>query len=556
MVEDAESISFQQLFKKINLTKIIGEIFQAKVIEITRDYIYLDIGFKSIAVCESKEILDPYGNPTLKKGDEVEVLITGINESTGQAIASITQATQLKAWRKALEAYKNGTPVVGKVVMKVKGGLQVDIGIPAFLPQSQVDVVPTKNLDKFIGQQLEFLITKINENQGNVVVSRKGFLLAKRQELRSETLKLIQEGLIIEGTVKGFTDYGAFVDIGGVEGFLHISDISWGRCNHPSEKLQVGQKIVVVVLKFDPEKERISLGLKQLQPDPWLSVHEKYFIGSRAQGRAVEVTPDGGIIVEVEEGIEAFIPSTELSWTKKVPNVSRIVADRERVEFLITEIDESINMLRGSIKQLYPSPWEELTKKIQVGSRLKAPITSVTDFGIFVRLTPEIDGLVHSSDFSWTKKITNPKQIHSMFKKGQEVEVIVLDIDPVAEKVSLGIKQLTPDPWPDIASRYPKGRRVKAKVKQILDFGIIVELEEDLDGLIHLSELDIQKGEDLKSKYPEGTEIECEVIKVDHAQRRLGLSEKACKRKEVQGATTHSGAVTFLDILKQKLQKE
>ncbi|MCS6961619.1 MAG: 30S ribosomal protein S1 [Deltaproteobacteria bacterium] len=556
-MEDSNQISFEALFKKGNLSKIVGSIVTGTVIDIAKDYIYLDIGFKSVAVCEANEFYDP-GSQTLsiQRGSTVEVLITGVDEVSGRAYASALQAKNYRAWQNVLRAYENGESVRGKVIMKVKGGLQVDIGIPAFLPQSQVDIVPIKNLDKFIGEEIECKITKINEGAGNIVLSRKAHLQAKKEELKLETLKLLQEGLIVEGTVKSLTDYGAFVDIGGVEGLLHLSDISWGRINHPSEKLEVGQKIVVVVLKYDAEKERINLGLKQLQADPWISVHEKYFVGSKVTGKAVEVTPDGGIILEVEEGIEAYVPASELSWTKKVPNVSRIVSEREKVDVVITAIDENINMLRASIRQLYPNPWEELQKKFQVGSRVKAPITSVTDFGIFVRLTDDIDGLVHVSDFSWTQKIQNPKQIYSMYKKGQEVEVMVLEIDPVLEKVSLGIKQLTPDPWPDIVARYPKGRKLKVKVKQVLDFGVIVQLEPELDGFIHVSELDLPKGEIIKNKYPEGAEIEAEVIKVDNSQRRIGLSEKALKRKEVEGVSSFSGSVTFLDILKQKLQKE
>lgn len=550
------SSNFEELFKQRSFSKLIGSIVTGTVINVAKDGIYLDIGFKSVAVCDVKEFIGPSGSVEVSVGDSVEVLITGTNEVTGKAQASRTQAKQYKVWQQVLKAYETGESVRGKVVMKVRGGLQVDIGIPAFLPQSQVDLAPVKNLDKYIGEEYEFKVTKINEAAGNVVLSRKAYLQAKKEELKSETLKVLQEGLIVEGTVKGLADYGAFVDIGGVEGLLHLSDISWGRVNHPSEKLQVGQKVVVVVLKYDPEKERINLGLKQLQADPWISVHEKYFPGMRVSGKAVEVTPDGGIIIEVEEGIEAYVPATELSWTKKVPNVSRIVADRENVEVVITAIDENINMLRASIRQLYPNPWEELQKQFQVGTRFKGPVTSVTDFGIFVRLTNDIDGLVHVSDFSWTQKIQNPKQIYSMFKKGQEVEVVVLEIDPVSEKVSLGIKQLTPDPWPEIVARYPKGRKLKVKVKQALDFGVVVELEEGLDGFIHISELDMAKGDDLKTKYKEGTEIEAEVIKVDNSQRRIGLSEKATKKKEVEGPTSFSGSVTFLDILKQKLPKE
>ncbi|MCS6894025.1 MAG: 30S ribosomal protein S1 [Deltaproteobacteria bacterium] len=557
MAVDSNSGNFESLFKRTQFSKLVGTVVRGRVVNVTKDFVYLDIGFKSLAESDVSEFLDADGNLIVAKGDVVDVMITSLNELTGKARGSALQAKQFKIWQKVLDAYKQGLPVKGKVVMKVRGGLQVDIGIPAFLPQSQVDLSQSKNLDKFIGEELEFLITKVNESLGNVVLSRKAFLQQRREALKLETLKLIQEGLIVEGTVKGLADYGAFVDIGGVEGLLHISDISWGRVTHPSEKLTVGQKLVVVVLRYDPEKERINLGLKQLQADPWISVHEKYLVGSRVTGTAVEVTPDGGIILEVEEGIDAYVPATELSWTKKVPNVSRIVADREKIDVVITAIDENINMLRASIKQLYPNPWEELTKKISVGSRIKAHVTSVTDFGIFVRLHEDIDGLIHVSDFSWTQKITNPKQIYSMFKKGQEVEAVVLEIDPVAEKVSLGIKQLTPDPWNDIVARYPKGRKVRGKVKQVLDFGLVVELEKDLDGFVHVSELEIQKGEDLRSKYPDGTELELEVIKVDNNQRRIGLSEKSLRRKEIEGvSTSFTGSVTFLDLLKQKLQKE
>jgi small subunit ribosomal protein S1 len=553
---EESNLNFEALLRQSQLKPTSKEVVSGTIVEIGKDYVTLDIGFKGPAFCPLSELKLELEKAGLKVGDQIDVIVTSMDDFGGKIYVSYDQACQFKFLKRMADCLNQRLPVKGKVMFKVKGGLQVDVGGPAFLPASQVDLVQHKNLDKFLGQEFEFLVIKIDEAKGSVIVSRKALLEERKEKLRSETLKVLQEGLIVEGTVKSLVDYGAFIDIGEVEGLLHVSDISWGRISHPSEKLQVGQKIVVVVLKYDPEKERLNFGLKQLQPDPWLSVYEKYSVGQKVKGKAVEVTPDGGIILEVEEGIDCFIPSSELSWTKRVPNVSKIVADRQELEVMITSIDNNIGMLRGSLRQLFPNPWEEVLKKYPVGSVVKAPVTSVTDFGIFLRLTDEIDGLVHVSDFSWTHRITNPKQIHQLFRKGQVVEAKVLEIDPQAEKVSLGIKQLTPDPWSDIVARYPKGRRVKCKVKVILDFGLVVELEPELDALIHISELEVPKGEKLESIYPIGSELEAEVIKIDHQQRRISLSVKSLKRKEVEAPVmSGSGTVTFLDILKQKLQR-
>ncbi|NMC64425.1 MAG: 30S ribosomal protein S1 [SAR324 cluster bacterium] len=464
----------------------------------------------------------------------------------------------MKIWQHVEDIFAENGTIEGRVVQKVKGGLQVDIGVPAFLPGSQIDIRPHRNLDKFIDQVFTFKVLKITRDKGNIVLSRRAVLMSERDELRSETLKVLQEGVVMEGIVKNVTDYGAFIDLGGIDGLLHISDVTWGRINHPSERLTVGERIPVVVLKYDKEKERVSLGMKQLTQDPWLSIHERYAIGSRGVGKVLSVS-DQGVLVELENGVDGFIYPADLSWTKKVRHPSKIVSEGATIEAAVLAIEEDQRRVRLGLKQLQPNPWTELSNLHPIGSKIKGKVRSITDFGIFIEVEEGIDGLVHVSDFSWTKRIKDPKEIQEMFSKGQEVEAVILDIDADNERLSLGIKQLSPDPWEAIPQRYPVGSKVKGTVTSITEFGIFVEIESGIEGLIHTSQTGLEKGEDLAEKFPVGSPIDSEVINIDREERRISLSIRAIKRRQDKESQMgefieeSSGVVTFGDLIREKL---
>lgn len=532
-----------------------GKVVKGTVTDVSREVVSIDIGFKSEGVVPSSQFQDEKGAIVAKPGDQVQVFIVALENEFGQVVLSKEKADQKRVWDHVEDAYRNGTLVRGKVVQKVKGGLQVDIGIPAFLPGSQIDIRPHRNLDKFLEQVFDFKVLKITRDKGNIVLSRRAVLMTERDQLRTQTLKVLQEGVIMEGIVKNVTDYGAFVDLGGIDGLLHITDISWGRINHPSEKLSVGQTVPVVVLKYDGEKERVSLGMKQLTPDPWVTVHERYPVGGRVKGRVTSLT-DYGSFIALEEGVEGLIHVSEMSWTKKVRHPSKVMNVGDEVEALILGIDGEQQRISLGLKQLMPNPWDELRVTHPIGSKVKGKVRSITDFGIFVGIEDGIDGLVHISDFSWTKRIKDPKEIHDLFKKGDEVEAVVLDIDASNERLSLGVKQLESDPWETIAQRYPVGVKVKGKVSSVTEFGIFVEIEDGIEGLIHNSQLGLDRGEDIQALYPLESQIECEVINIDREERRISLSIKAIKRRQEKEQMAEymedtSTALTFGDLLAQ-----
>ena len=400
-----------------------GKVVTGTVVSVGKDVATIDIGFKSEGVVPIEQFADSEGIYQVKPGDKVDVYVLSLENEYGQVVLSKEKADQKMIWDKVEDLFKTGASINGRVVLKVKGGLQVDIGIPAFLPGSQIDIRPHRNLDKFLGETYEFKVLKITRDKGNIVLSRRAVLMSERDSLRAETLKVLQEGVVMEGVVKNITDYGVFIDLGGIDGLLHITDISWGRVTHPAEKLSVGQNVPVVVLKYDGEKERVSLGMKQLTPDPWTTVHERFPVGGRVKGKVISVT-DYGAFVELEEGVEGLIHISEMSWTKKVKNPGKLVAEGELVEAVILGIDPDQQRISLSLKALQPNPWEEIRARLPVGSKVKGQIRSITEFGIFVGIEDGIDGLVHISDFSWTKRIKDPKEIHELFKKGDEVEAI------------------------------------------------------------------------------------------------------------------------------------
>ncbi|RMG39906.1 MAG: 30S ribosomal protein S1 [Candidatus Dadabacteria bacterium] len=559
--EIQESGSFATEFEKLLAEKLDqfkpGRVVPATVDEVGKEYVIVDLGFKSNGLVPVSQFQDEEGKVTVKEGDRIEVFIIALENDNGQIVVSYEKAQQKRVWDQVEKLFAEGGTVKGKIVQKVKGGLQVDIGIPAFLPGSQVDIRPHRNLDKFIGQEFEYKILKITRDKGNIVLSRRALLVSERDSLREETLKVLAEGVVMEGVVKNVTDYGAFIDLGGIDGLLHITDISWGRINHPADKLSVGETVPVVVLKYDQEKERVSLGMKQLTEDPWLKVPERYPVGTRVKGKVIGLT-DYGAFVEVEEGVEGLVHVSDMSWTKKVRSPAKIVSEGEEVEAVVLGIDADQQRLSLGIKQLMPNPWEELASRHPIGSKVKGVVRSITEFGIFVGIDEGIDGLVHVSDFSWTKRIKDPKEIAELYKKGDEVEAVVLDIDAENERLSLGIKQLTEDPWDTIAQRYPVGSKVKGKVSSITDFGIFVEIEDGIEGLIHNSQLDLEKGQDPAEVYQVGSEIESEVTSVDREERRISLSVRAISRREQKSDMAEfmddAGAtVTFGDLLREKI---
>jgi small subunit ribosomal protein S1 len=534
-----------------------GDVLVGRVLLITRDSVIIDINYKCEGQVPLVEFLDHDGHPTVKEGDEVDVYFEGTETENGTVMLSHAKAEKFKVWRELDKAFQAETPVEGVVLGKVKGGLKVDIGVPAFLPGSHVDIRPARNLDRYVGQRGRFQILKFNRARGNVVVSRRSVLERERASLKEQTLKVLEEGVILEGTVKNITDYGAFIDLGGIDGLLHITDMAWGRLQHPSEVLKVGDKVKVVVLKYDPERERVSLGMKQIMPDPWTKVAEAYPPGTRIKGKVVSVT-DYGAFVEIEKGVEGLIHVSEMSWSKRAVHPSKVVNPNDMVEVQVLGVDEANRRISLGLKQTEANPWEELGLKHPIGSQVKGKVKSITDFGVFVEIEPGIDGLVHISDLSWTKKIRHPSEV---CKKGDELEATVLGIDVENERVSLGVKQLTTDPWNTVAERYPLNTRVHGKVSSVADFGVFVEIEEGIEGLIHISQLSNERVDKPSSLYKVDDELDALVVQLDPKERRIGLSIKAVKqheeREEMQAylKREHEAArFSMEDILKEELK--
>ncbi len=554
------SSEFERLYgEKVNKLRE-GRVVTGSVCDINKEFVEVDIGYKSNGLVPVEQFKDSEGKVHVQAGDEVEVMIMTAENDMGQVVLSHEKAKQFRVWKQVEEACTKGDMVRGVVTQKVKGGLQVDIGIPAFLPGSQIDIRPQRNLDKYIGQTLDFKVLKISRDKGNIVLSRKAVLTSERDALRSETLKVLSEGVVLEGIVKNITDYGAFIDLGGIDGLLHITDISWGRINHPSDKLTIGQKAPVVVLKHDPDNQRVSLGMKQLTPDPWVTVPEKYPAGKRITGKITNVA-DYGAFVELEEGLDGLIHVSDMSWSKKSRHPSKIVSIGQVVDCVILSVDTEEKKVSLGLKQLTQNPWVEFQSRYPSGTRVKGQVRSITDFGIFIGVADDIDGLVHVSDFSWTKRVKDPKEIKDLFKKGDEVEAVVLEVDIDNERLSLGIKQLGQDPWDALSKRYPVGSKVKGKVSSVTDFGVFLEIEEGVEGLIHVSQLMLERGIDPKTMFQVGQEMEAEVTNIDNAERRISLSLKAAARRkekeEISGYMEEETApVTFGDLIRQKMEQD
>jgi small subunit ribosomal protein S1 len=520
-----EEESFQKLYEESLKSVEEGEIIKGVVIGISDEFVTVDIGYKSEGQIPASQFRTTDGGVSVKEGDEIDVLIEKKEIGEGILVLSKERADKVKAWREVSTACREGELVEGQVVGKVKGGLSVDIGITAFLPGSQVDIRPVRNLDRFIGQKLEFKVIKCNQKRNNVVLSRRILLEERRKELREQTLKSLQEGEMLEGVVKNITDYGAFIDLGGIDGLLHITDISWGRISHPSEKLSVGDRVNIKVLNYDSDTERVSLGLKQTTPDPWSHAPQAYPVGSRVKGKVVSIT-DYGAFVQLEEGIEGLVHISEMSWTKKLKHPSKIVDLGDIIEAIVLDIDPTKKRISLGMRQVEPNPWTLIEEKYPVGSRVSGKVKTITDFGVFVGFEEGIDGLIHVSEMSWTKKVKNPAD---MFKRGEDIEAVVLSVDKDNERFSLGIKQLTSDPWDQIPSKYRVGDRLKGRVTNITEFGAFVELEPDIEGLIHVSELSKEKVSSPGDVVSVGEDVEAVVINVDRRERRIGLSIKSLK---------------------------
>ncbi|RJP80535.1 MAG: 30S ribosomal protein S1 [Desulfobacteraceae bacterium] len=499
-----------------------GEVVTGRIIAVDKDYVLVDIGYKSEGQIRIHEFKDENGEIQANINDEVEVMVEFWDEEEERVVLSKEKAAKVKVWESIRETYEADGTVEGVIVSRVKGGFSVDVGLQAFLPGSQADLRPIRNLDEMVGQTLSFKILKYNRKRSNIVLSRRAILESERESKRSTTLSSITEGQVMKGTVKNITEYGVFVDLGGVDGLLHITDISWGRVKHPSELFTIGDEIDVKVLSFDLEKERVSLGMKQLTPDPWTIASKKYAVGSRVTGTVVSLT-DYGAFVELEEGVEGLIHVSEMSWTRKIRHPSKVVNAGDKIEALVLDIRPENRRISLGMKQVAPNPWEVISEKYPIGTTIEGKIKNITDFGLFIGIDDDIDGLVHISDISWTKRIKHPSEV---YKKGDVVQAIVLDIDKGSERFSLGIKQLHPDPWKTVKERYEVGKEISGIVTNITDFGIFVELEEGIEGLVHVSEISKEKIKTPVGQYNVGEELTAKVMNVNTEERRIGLSIK------------------------------
>ena len=520
--EQGSQGEFEELFHDSLKQLQVGEVVKGFVAHINQDFVLVDVGYKSEGRIQIAEFLDEDGQLTVKVGDEVKVLFERAENEHGYIVLSRKKAESQVTWGKIEEAGEGGI-VEGKIVSKVKGGLNVDIGIMAFLPASQVDIRPGGNLDRYIGQTAQFKILKMNRKRGNVVLSRRVLLEEDRESMKKETLANLAEGQILPGIVKNITDYGAFVDLGGLDGLLHITDMSWGRLTHPSEVIKVGDKIDVMVLKYDSAKGKISLGLKQTQTDPWLTVEGKYEVGAQVTGKVVSLA-DYGAFISLEEGVEGLVHVSEMSWTRRLRHPSEILKVGDEVTAVVLGVDSGNRRISLGMKQTEVNPWTVIGEKYPVGTKIQGQIKNITDFGMFIGIEDGIDGLVHVSDISWTKRIKHPGEL---FAKGQNVQAVVLNIDSENERLSLGIKQLALDPWSEIPEKYRPGTRVKGKVSSVTDFGVFLEIEEGIEGLVHVSELSPEKLPSAKGFANVGDELEAVVLNVDTNDRKIGLSIKS-----------------------------
>jgi small subunit ribosomal protein S1 len=500
-----------------------GEIVSGTVVAVQRDNVVIDIGGKSEGIIPTNEFAGPTGEITVKVGDRVDVYIESRENDDGLVTLSKEKADKMKVWDEISAACDADELIEGTISQRVKGGLSVTIrgGVKAFLPGSQVDLRPIRNLDKLIGQTYQFKVIKFNKKRGNIVLSRRVLLEKERDQIKTKTLETLEEGKVVKGVIKNITEYGAFVDLGGIDGLLHITDMSWGRVNHPSEVFQVGDEVTVKVLKYNAETERVSLGLKQTQEDPWNHAEEAYPPGKKVHGKVMSIT-DYGAFVELEPGVEGLIHVSEMSWTKKVKHPSKLLEVGKELDCQVLEVDAKAKRISLGLKQLEPDPWTIFTEKYHPGDKIAGKVRSLTDYGVFIGIEEGVDGMVHKSDLSWTAKVNNPADL---YHKGDDVEAIILSINHDEKKVSLGIKQLFDDPWPTIFTELPPGKRVSVKVLSLVDYGVFVRIREGVEGLIPQNEILEPKGEDDAPKPLKiGDELNAEIANIDSQDRKLTLS--------------------------------
>jgi small subunit ribosomal protein S1 len=520
MVFVEDDVDFPRMFEEGLQPFKEHQIVKGRIIAIQKDFVTVDIGYKSEGQIYLEEFVNESGELKAKVGDEIEVFLEAVEDADGVVVLSKEKAEKLRVWEEVGRVYEEGGTVEGVIASRIKGGLSVDIGIKAFLPGSQVDLRPVRNLDKLIGERFEFKILKFNQKRGNIVLSRRALLEVDREERRKKTLAILKEGVLIKGFVKNITDYGVFTDLGGVDGLLHITDMTWGRIVHPSEMFSIGDEVEVMVLKFDPVEEKVSLGLKQKFPNPWDAVSDKYPAGTRINGKIVSLT-DYGAFIELEPGVEGLIHVTEMSWTKKIRHPAKLFNLGDRVEAVVKDLDVDRKRISLSIKEAEPNPWETIHLKYPVGSVVHGKVRNITDFGIFVGLEEGIDGLVHVSDLSWSQRQRKPS---AFAKKGDEIEVKILHIDAEKERLSLGIKQLSEDPWKNLEDKVNINDEVIGRVVNVTDFGIFVEVMEGVEGLVHISEIDADIPKDkIHEFYQVNSLLRAKVLKIDVEERRLGL---------------------------------
>ncbi|HNQ17966.1 MAG TPA: 30S ribosomal protein S1 [Smithellaceae bacterium] len=516
-----ENMGFKELYEQ-SLNQIqYGNIAQGKVVQITNDMVMVDVGWKTEGFIPASELKDTQGNINVSVGDEIEVFIDK-RDADGNLILSKNKATKLKVWDEIKSACENNTPVKGKVVEKVKGGLSVDIGIIAFLPGSQVDVRPVKDLDQFVGQTMDFKVLKYDRKRNNVVLSRRSIVASERETEKKDILESIQEGSIVQGVIKNITDYGIFIDLGGIDGLLHVTDISWGRITKPSDHFRKGDKITVKVLSFDREKERVSLGFKQLTENPWEHIMEKYPVGSIAEGKVVNLT-DYGVFVELETGVEGLVHISEMYWTREIKHPSKVLKVGDEIKVVVLDVNTEAKRISLSLKQTSPNPWEKLKEKYPEGTIVKGVVRNITNFGVFVGIEEGIDGLIHVSDISWKHRVSHPSEY---FKKGQEVEAVVEKVDVENEKFSLSVKKMEKNPWEALSQKYAPGSVVNGKITNFTDFGIFVEIEEGIEGLVHISEISQKRVKTSSELYAMGDTVSAVIKSIDPKSKKIRLSIK------------------------------
>jgi len=554
-----EDISFAELFEQEENNTVIkvGEVAIGTVVDLAGDAVLIDVGDKAESYIQLSEFRHEDPDREIKIGDEFEVFIEKRKEEGG-LLLSREKAIAIKVWEQIAKIQEEDGTIEGRIESRVKGGMSVDIGVPAFLPYSQIDLRPVKDLDALIGQTFEFKILKFNRKRNNVVVSRRAILEEQRAKLREQMRSTLEEGQTIRGAITNITDYGLFIDLGGMDGLCHITDLSWGRVSHPSKLYTVGEEIEVKILKYDKDSDRVSLGVKQLKSDPWERVPEEYAASSRVGGKVVSIT-DYGVFVELEEGVEGLVHISEMSWSKKPKHPSKFVSVGEEIEVQVLKVEAETKRISLGMKQLLPNPWDVVEETYPIGAVIEGKIKNITDFGVFIGIEEGIDGLIHVSDLSWTERIKHPSEKYS---KGETIQAVVLKIDKENERFSLGVKQLEPDPWQAAANNYPTGTMVEGNITNVTDFGVFVQLEEGIEGLVHVSEISKEKVKTPVGMFTVGDTLKAMVINVSADERKIGLSLKALEGDEgdAKAAPTEtasqkspiqsSGPSTFGDLLK------